>query len=369
MKIMHKRVTLIYLAVCIAFCAIGCTGKEAVEKVKKPGEGAVKVGVIFQGNKDDSGFNQSCYEMCLALEESIDGIKVLRKENVPETSEAETVMEAMIAQGCKIIIAASYGYLESMMNSAERHPEVAFIHQGGVIAEGNMSSVGGNFWESMYLCGIAAGHATETNKLGFIAPYAIPMVIAAVNAFELGAQSVNPEITTNVIFTGSWSDAGLQTNSVNSLISQKIDVIAQFQDSTKTIIELCEKNDISVVGFHVDEKQLAPDVWLTGSVNDWSVYVEMVQDIINGNYEAKCIRGGFYEGLIDLAEYGDSVSESTKKEIEEVEERMREGKLNVFTGPIYDQAGNVVVETGYQPTVEEIQSYNWLVKGVIGTLK
>ena len=79
------------------------------------------------------------------------------------------------------------------------------------IYEGNMSSVGGNFWESMYLCGIAAASVTQSKKLGFVAPYAIPMVIAAVNAFELGAQSVDPDITTNVVFIGSWSDAGLQT--------------------------------------------------------------------------------------------------------------------------------------------------------------
>lgn len=93
----------------------------------KPGEGAVKVGVILQGSIDDAGFNQSCYEMCQALEKNIDGLTVLRKENVPETSEAETVMEAMIAQGCTIILATSFGYLESMENCAARHPEVALF--------------------------------------------------------------------------------------------------------------------------------------------------------------------------------------------------------------------------------------------------
>ncbi|WP_288260019.1 BMP family ABC transporter substrate-binding protein, partial [uncultured Bacteroides sp.] len=145
-------------------------------------------------------------------------------------------------------------------------------------------------------------------------------------------QSVDPDITTNVVFIGSWSDAGLQTNSVNSMISQNVDVIAQFQDSTKTIIELCEKNHIYTVGFHVDEKDLAPDVWLTGSVNDWSVYVDMVKNIISGNYEPQSLRGGFEEGLIDLAEFGDNVDTETQNNIETIKEEMRAGTFNVFTG-------------------------------------
>lgn len=362
----YKKIICIILTIALMFSFVSCGNVK--EYKGKPGEGAVKVGVILQGSIDDAGFNQSCYEMCQALEKNIDGLTVLRKENVPETSEAETVMEAMIAQGCTIILATSFGYLESMENCAARHPEVAFIHQGGIIAEGNMSSVGGNFWESMYLCGVAAASVTQSKKLGFVAPYAIPMVIAAVNAFELGAQSVDPDITTNVVFIGSWSDAGLQTNSVNSMISQNVDVIAQFQDSTKTIIELCEKNHIYTVGFHVDEKDLAPDVWLTGSVNDWSVYVDMVKNIISGNYEPQSLRGGFEEGLIDLAEFGDNVDTETQNNIETIKEEMRAGTFNVFTGPVYDQNGNMVVEEGYSPTVEDVQGYNWLVKGVIGNI-
>lgn len=361
-----KKIICVILVITLMFSLVSCGN--AKEYKGKPGEGAVKVGVILQGSIDDAGFNQSCYEMCQALEKNIDGLTVLRKENVPETSEAETVMEAMIDQGCTIILATSFGYLESMKNCAARHPEVAFIHQGGTIAEENMSSVGGNFWESMYLCGIAAASVTQSKKLGFVAPYAIPMVIAAVNAFELGAQSVDPDITTNVVFIGSWSDAGLQTNSVNSMISQNVDVIAQFQDSTKTIIELCEKNHIYTVGFHVDEKQLAPDVWLTGSVNDWSVYVDMVKNIISGNYKSQSLRGGFKEGLIDLAEFGDSVDTETQNNLETIKEEMRDGTFNVFTGPVYDQNGNLVIEEGYSPTVEDVQGYNWLVKGVIGNI-
>lgn len=204
-----------------------------------PGEGASKIGVLLLGTRDDYGYNQSIYEMTQGIPDAC-GLEVLLKENVPESAEAESVMEELISQGCGIIFASSYGHRDPALNVAKRHPEVAFFVSSGT-AEGNVSALQGCFWDSMYLCGMAAAMASESGKLGFVAPFAIPTCISSVNAFELGAQSVNPDATTSVVFTGSWSDPGVQTNAVNSMADGGIDVIAQFQDSTKTILELCQR--------------------------------------------------------------------------------------------------------------------------------
>ena len=123
-------------------------------------------------------------------------LKVLTAENVPEDDNAARVMEDMIAEGAKIIFATSYGHLDPALKVAEAHPDVVVVQQGNFI-EGtippNAGTYFGTVYEPVYLAGIAAGKATKTNKLGYVYAFPIPQTIANINAFELGAQSVNPD--------------------------------------------------------------------------------------------------------------------------------------------------------------------------------
>lgn len=361
-----RLLSLLIAAALLVAAVTGCSGGATQEEAKKPGEGATKIGVMLLGTRDDYGYNQSIYEMTQGIPDAT-GLEVMLKENVPESAEAESVMEELIAQGCGIIFASSYGHRDPALNVAARHPEVAFYVSNGD-AKDNLSALQGCFWDSMYLCGMAAAMSSTTGKLGFVAPFAIPTCISSVNAFELGAQSVNPDAVTSVVFTGSWADPGVQTNAVNSMTDSGIDVIAQFQDSTKTIIELCSRKGIKTLGFHIDAKELAPDAWLTGCKSAWTQHYAQFKAAKEGNYEPVSIRGGFTEGMCDLSSYGSSLTEEQIAVLEAEKAKFVSGEKTTFVGPIYDQAGNKVVEDGYTSTVADVDSYNWLVKGVNGVL-
>lgn len=337
------------------------------------GTGGSAVGFIFVGTKDDYGYNQAAYQGSVAVEEAFPDLKVLRAENVPETAEAERVMEQMIQEGAKIIFATSYGHLDPALNVAKRHPDVVFYHQGGLKTAENLGTYFGTMWEPVYLAGVAAGKMSETGKLGYIVSVPIPQVLLNVNAFEQGAKSVNPNATTSVVFTGFWCDPGQQANAANSLIDGGADVLTQHQDCSKTIVETAERRGVMTVGYHADSSSLAPEGWITGSVWNWpDLFVDMVQTAVDGSFKGSIydgkFRGTLADDVVQLAPFGKNVPEDVKAAVEEAKAKLISGELHPFAGPVKDQAGTVRFAEGTTPTIDELEATDFLVEGVIGNI-
>ena len=335
---------------------------------KKPGEGTSKVGIVLGGSKDDYGFNFGFYQLAQRIESEL-GVEVVLKESVPQNSEVEGVIEELISQGCGVIIPTQFGYLEYSKNVANRHPEVAFYSIPLTDYAGdNFSVLHGTIQDIWYLEGVLAGLYTETNNIGFVASIPIPDVIVAIDAFTLGAQSVNEDVAVNVVFTGSWDDTGLQTTSCNQLINDGADIIAPFQDTIKTIVEICAANGIHCFGCNSDAYELDPETWLSACVNSPEGWLEYIKKAIDGEYETVSVIGSMDVGLEDLGTYGDSVSEEIRSQVEAVKQQILDGTFHVFEGPVYDQNGNEVIASGVVPTFEEINNFNFLVQGVNGSL-
>ena len=321
-----KRFLIVLLSLCMCLSITACGGgtetpadsetasSEDTESVK-PGAGATKMGIILGGSRDDYGFNYSFVSLGDRVEKEV-GIDVVFKENVPANSDYEGVVEELIAQGCKIIFPTQFGYLEYTKALAERHPDVAFYsipitdYNGG-----NFSTIHGEVQEPWYVLGVLAAEYTSTGKLGFIGSMPIPDVIVAVDAFALGAQSVNPDIEITAVFTGSWADTGLQTTSCNQLIDSGCDVIAPFQDTIKTIVEVCSSRGVHCFGCNSDAYELNPETWLSSIVNAWDGFIPVLKDTVAGNYTCVDMRGGFKAGLSDIATLGDTVSDELAEEV------------------------------------------------------
>jgi simple sugar transport system substrate-binding protein/basic membrane protein A len=191
----------------------GPGGTNAPSNGNGPGKDATKVGFIFVGPKDDYGYNQAAYQGSQAVAKAYPDMEVLTAENVPEDDNATRVMEDMIDKGATIIFATSYGHLDAAIKVAEAHPEVVVVQQGNMIKGTILPNTGtyfGTVYEPVYLAGIAAGKATKSNKLGYVYAFPIPQTIANINAFQLGAASVNPAAQTYVVNTSNWCDPSKQ---------------------------------------------------------------------------------------------------------------------------------------------------------------
>lgn len=362
----------------ISGCGAKTENKEAANKEPaktetKPGMGGSAIGFLFVGPKDDYGYNQAAYLGSVEVEKKFPDLKVLRAENVPETAEAERVMEQMIQNGAKIIFPTSYGHLDPALNVAKRHPDVLFMHQGGLKNAENLGTYFSNIWENIYVSGIAAGKMTKTNKLGYIVSFPIPQVLLNVNAFTLGARSVNPNATVYAVFTNSWADPAKQTEAANALIGKGVDVLTQHQDATKTIVEIAERQGIMSVGYHADASPLAQKGWITGSQWNWGpLYSDIVETILTGKWTESPYNGKYRAGTKDgcavLSPFGSSVPDAVKELVQQRRQEILDGKLFPFEGPVKDQDGKERIPAGKRPTIEELETMDYLVEGIVGTI-
>jgi basic membrane protein A len=345
-----------------------------------PGTGATTVGFIYVGATTDFGYNEAAHAGEQQLKAACPNLKFLEAPEIPETSNMVTVADQMIGEGAKIIFSTSYGYEPYAVTLAKANPNVVFLQQGNLITPPvapNINTYFGDVWQTVYLGGIAAAKATTSDKLGFVAAFPIPQTIVNIDAFELGAQSVNPKITTTVVFTGAWCDPAMQAQATTSLLGQGVDVMTQHQDCTSTVIKTAEAGGAYSVGYHYDAQQLAPKGWLTGSEWNWGpLYVAMVKSILAGTFSGSPFNTNYTLGFesttipspLTLAPFGPSVTAATKTLITSSEAQIKSGSFSPFTGPIYDQSGAVRIPQGSTATEVQLSAICYLVKGVIGTV-
>ncbi|MEM7022421.1 MAG: BMP family ABC transporter substrate-binding protein [Pseudomonadota bacterium] len=333
------------------------------------------VGFIYVGPKDDYGYNQAHAEGAAILKE-IEGVTLIEEENVPETVDVEKSMESMINfDGATLLFPTSFGYFDPhMLKMCERYPDLQFRHCGGLWQEdthpANAGSYFGYIGMGQYLNGIVAGHTSQSKKLGFVAAKPIPQVLLNINSFTLGAKAVDPEITTQVIFTGEWSLAVKEAEATNALIDQGADVITCHVDGPKVVIETAERRDAFTCGYHANQAALAPKGYLTGAEWNWAtIYKDFIEKAMAGEAMPNFSRGGLAEGYVKTSPYGPAVSEEAKKHADDVKAQIMAGGFSVIKGPLNDNHGNAVVASGaaHEETAIELESMDYLVEGVIGS--
>ena len=334
----------------------------------------ITVGAIYVGPRDDFGYNQAHAEGVAQLKKMA-GVKVVEEENVPETQAVQKSMQGMISQdGAKLLFPTSFGYFDPhMLAVAGKNTGVRFAHCGGLWSQGKHPANTGSFFgyidEAQYLNGVIAGHMSKSKKLGFVAAKPIPQVLRNINAFTMGARSVDPKITTTVIFTGDWSMAVKEAEATNSLADQGVDVFTMHVDGPKVIVETAAKRGKMVCGYHASQAKLAPQAYLTGAEWNWvTAYTTIIEAARSGKPHPNFVRGGLKEGFVKSSPYGSMVPEAARKNADAIRARMMAGSFDIFTGELKDNTGKVVIAKGtaLKQTDVTLESMNYLVEGVIG---
>src|ERR1700752_5076519 len=167
--------------------------------------GPAKIAFLYFAEKTDGGWTQAFDEARPKIEEAL-GMKIPFVENVPEgAGQIRPAAERFIQRGHNVIIGTAFGYSDTFKELSEKYPKVAFLNASGTTNGPNLESFYGRSYESQYLCGMAAGGMSKSGKLGFVAAHPIGPVNWTINAFELGAKKMNPNVTTTVIYTGEWN--------------------------------------------------------------------------------------------------------------------------------------------------------------------
>ncbi|RZM76486.1 BMP family ABC transporter substrate-binding protein [Leptolyngbya iicbica] len=340
------------------------------------------VGFIYVGPKDDFGYNQAHAEGAAAMVANVPGIKLVEEASVPETTAVAETMRSMIEiDGAKVLFPTSFGYFDPyILELAAEFPEVQFFHAGGLYQDGvhpdNVGSYFGYIDEAQYVAGVVAGHMTQSGKLGFVAAKPIPQVLRNINAFTLGAKSVKPEITTQVIFTGDWAEPVKEAEATNSMADQGIDVVTCHVDSPKVVMETAERRGIYSSGYHANQGPLAPEGYLTGAEWDWSsIYSQLGEQFKAGQTLMAgdiphILRGGLGGKFCKLSPYGPAVTDEAKAAADAAREQLIAGELVIYKGELKDNGGNVILTSDqeYKQDDIELEKMDYLIEGVEGSI-
>ena len=320
---------------------------------------------------NDAGYNQAMHESMVQMQENIACVKLIEAENVPDEAGAKTTMENMIQQGAKLNFATAFNHQNPAYELAQTHKDVIFEHAGGWMMGDNFANYFGAPPNSWYAMGVAAGLMTESNKLGFVAAFPLGWTTTFINAFTLGAQSVNPDVETTVAYTFNWGDRAKEADATNSLINQGADVITMHVDSPSTVISTAEERGAYSIGFQdLAAQQFAPENWLTGTgftLGDKVTW--LTSTVLDGTWKPIFLRCGVADGCITIAPFGPKVPQEVQDKVLQAIKDADEGKIVVFAGPIKDQAGEVKIAEGETLSDETMSSLDWFVQGVVGSPK
>lgn len=366
-----KKITALVLALVVAMSMFtGCTKKDVSVSGTDSGEKALpKVGFVYVGPVGDGGYTYSHDQGRIYLEKEL-GVETTFVENVEEGPECEKVLNDLIDQGCNVIFATSFGFMDYVEKVAAENPDVKFFHCSGYKNAENFTNYFGRIYQARYLSGIVAGLKTETNEIGYVAAFGIPEVVRGINAFTLGVQSVNPEAVVKVKWTNTWYDPAKEKEAGKALLDENCDVIAQHQD-TAGPQQAAEERGKWAIGYNTDSRKEAPGSFMTAPIWNWGpYYVSGVQSVIDGTFQSESYWGGMETGTVALAELTELAPAEAQAAVDAAKaEKIKDGTDTIFTGEILDQEGNVKVAAGQSMTDEELLSFNWFVKGVIGKLE
>ncbi|MDR1972317.1 MAG: BMP family ABC transporter substrate-binding protein [Treponema sp.] len=326
----------------------------------------VKVGFVYIGSINDEGYTQAHDRGRLAVQQL--GVETLYVENVGENSDCETAIRNLIDQGCNVIYTTSFGFMDWTIKVAQDFPNVKFAHCSGYKRADNVSTYFGKIYQARYLSGIAAGYKTRVNRIGYVAAFPIPEVIRGINAFTLGVQQVNPDVSVEVVWTNTWYDPALEKQAAIELLNRGVDVIAQHQDTTSPQIAAQEQG-AAAVGYNVPTPNAAPQAYLTAPLFHWDTfYVDDVKHALAGDWTSRAYWEGFSNGTVSLDTLTANNDPRAPAAIAEAEAKIKSGSFDPFTGPLTDQSGVVRVPAGTRMTDLEIWNMDWFVKGVVGVI-
>jgi simple sugar transport system substrate-binding protein len=329
----------------------------------------LNIAFAYIGPVGDGGWTFAHDNGRKALEKEFgDKIKTTFVESVPEGADAERVFRDMVGQGNKLIFGTTFGYMEPMLKVAADSKDVKFEHATGYKTAENMRTYDSRTYEGAYMAGVIAGAMTKSNTLGVVGSVPIPEVLRNINSFTLGAQSVNPKITTKVVWVNEWFSPPKETEAATALINGGADVLFQNTDSP-AVLKTAQEKGKRAFGWDSDMTAYGPKAHLGSAIINWAPYYsKATKEALDGSWATGSSWWGVKEGAIDLVSIAEDVPAEIKAKVEEVKAGLKDGTFTIWKGPIAGQDGKPVVAADTVADDKFLGGVNFYVKGVEGKI-
>jgi simple sugar transport system substrate-binding protein len=344
--------------------ALGAALALALASGSAAAQDKLKVCFVYVGPHNDGGWSEGHDHGRMMVEEELgDQVETTYVENIPEGPDAERAIARLARSGCGLIFTTSFGFMDPTIKAAEQFPDVKFEHATGFKTADNVSTYNARFYEGRYIIGQIAAKISESGVAGYIASVPIPEVVMGINAFILGAQSVNPDFSLKVVWVNSWFDPAKEADAAKALFDQGADIVTQHTDSPAPL-QIAEERGLHGFGQAFDQIEFAPNAQLTAITDHWGpYYVERAKAVLDGTWESQSVWEGIADGLVVMAPYT-NMPDDVKAMAEETEAAIASGDLHPFVGPIYKQDGTELVGEGEVVDDGTLLGMNFYVKGV-----
>jgi len=374
---MKRPAWVVIAATVVALVIAGCGSSKSSTQgstAKKP----LIAAWIYVGSPSDAGWTHQHDLGRLGVQKHFGSkVKTIFKENVPEGPQVANVITQLVNSGARVIFSTSFGFQPAMVAAAKKYPNVYFAQATGTALSTNLAEYFGAGEDGDYLAGMAAGFATKTGKIGYVAPYPIPEVIREIDAYTMGARYAHPGATVRVVWTNSWFDPAKERAAAKSLVASGVDVLGDGVDDP-TVGEVAQANGLKWTGYDSNQNSFAPKAFQTATVYNWApYYINAVQAVLNGTWKSTFYYGSVANGMIGIAPFGSTVSAKARTAILKRMGEIKAGTFDPFTGPLTKQDGTAGLKAGQtlpvwnqaNPSSLSKYSLNWFVQGVIGSPK
>lgn len=324
----------------------------------------LKVAFVYVGPIGDFGWSYQHNEGRLAVEKAFgDKVETTYLENVPE-ADSERAIEQLARAGNKLIFTTSFGFMDPTLKVAAKYPKVFFEHATGYKRAANVSTYSGKFHEGRYVQGVIAGKMTKSNIIGYVASFPIPEVVSGINAFMLGAQSVNKDVKVKIVWANTWFDPGKEADAAKALLDQGADIITQHTDSPAPL-QQAEARGKFAFGQASDMYNFGKKSTLSSIVDNWNdYYVARTKAVLDGTWKSQDVWGGFAANMVNMAPFT-NMPDDVKKLAEQTADGIKTGKIHPFTCPVFGQDGKEVECKGKGVLDDgQILSMNFYIKGI-----
>ncbi len=329
----------------------------------------LKVGFVYLSPAQDAGWTYAHEKARLYVEKELgDKIQTTFIENVNEGSDAERVIHKLASSGYSLIFTTSFGFMNPTFKVAQRFKNIKFEHATGYKTASNMGVYNARPYQGRYLTGLIAGKMTRTNVVGYIATFPIPEVIRGINAFTKGLKETNPDAVVKVVWISSWYDPAKERVAAETLILQGADILSTHADSPTTV-QTAEAKGVYAFGYHSDMSKYGKHAQLTAVVHNWGqLYLNEVKSVLNNTWKPENLWYGLKEGVTQLSAFNKAVPKEVQDLVNTRKEQIIKGEKRVFDGPVYNQAGELVVKKDNTISDSDLLTMNWYIQGIEGTL-
>lgn len=337
---MRRRYALLTVLVAFALAAAGCGGDDAATTTAAPTnttaattttaapgttmaetsttmaettmapEGPFRIAIVAPSAQNDLAFTQSMVDAVNVIKGEMGNVEIAISDNQFVVEDAGAAIRDYADQGFDLVIAHGSQYGASVEEIAPDFPDVSFAWGTAADTFGldNVFSYEAASDEGGYVMGVMAAALSQSGVIGVVGPVEVGDAKLYVDGFNNGALAEKPDADVKIVYTGSFSDVALASETAQSDISAGADVLTGSAQMVVGAVGVAAENNVLWFGTQANQTQLAPDIVVASQVYHWEVALrDIISQIQQGSmggtiYTINLANGG------EVIEYNDGYS-------------------------------------------------------------